>query len=42
MCFEDARVEACRVALRKPDVYDGRAVPVVEVYRLRPAAPTGA
>jgi dihydroneopterin aldolase len=42
VCFEDARVEACRVALRKPDVYDGRAVPVVEVYRLRPAAPTGA
>jgi 7,8-dihydroneopterin aldolase/epimerase/oxygenase len=42
VCFEDARVEACRVALRKPDVYDGRAVPVVEVYRLRPAAPTAA
>jgi 7,8-dihydroneopterin aldolase/epimerase/oxygenase len=42
VCFEDARVEACRVAIRKPDVYGGRAVPVVEVYRLRPAAPTGA
>jgi len=42
VCFEDARVEACRVALRKPDVYDGRAIPVVEVYRLRPAVPTGA
>ena len=42
VCFEDPRVEACRVALRKPDVYGGRAVPVVEVYRLRPAAPTAA
>jgi dihydroneopterin aldolase len=36
VCFEDARVEACRVAIRKPHVYNGRAVPVVEVYRLRP------
>ena len=35
LCFEDARVEACRVAIRKPHVFDGRAVPVVEVYRLR-------
>jgi dihydroneopterin aldolase len=34
-CFEDARVEACRVAIRKPHVYNGHAVPVVEVYRLR-------
>ena len=42
LCFADARVEACRVAIRKPEVYDGRAVPVVEVYRLRPAAPIGA
>jgi dihydroneopterin aldolase len=42
LCFEDARVEACRVAIRKPDVYNGRAVAVVEVYRLRPASPTGA
>ena len=42
LCFEDARIEACRVAIRKPEVYDGRAVPVAEVYRLRPAAPTGA
>jgi 7,8-dihydroneopterin aldolase/epimerase/oxygenase len=42
LCFEDARVEACRVAIKKPEAYDGRAVPVVEVYRLRPAAPTGA
>jgi 7,8-dihydroneopterin aldolase/epimerase/oxygenase len=42
VCFEDARVEACRVAIRKPDVYNARTVPVVEVYRLRPASPTGA
>ena len=42
LCLEDARVEACRVAIRKPEVYEGRAVPLVEVYRLRPAAPTGA
>ena len=36
VCFEDARIEACRVAIRKPHVYNGRAVPLVEVYRLRP------
>jgi dihydroneopterin aldolase len=35
VCFEDARVEACRVAIRKPHVYNGAAVPAVEVYRLR-------
>jgi dihydroneopterin aldolase len=35
VCFEDARVQACRVAIRKPHVYNGQAVPVVEVYRLR-------
>jgi dihydroneopterin aldolase len=42
VCFEDARVEACRVGIRKPHVYDGRAVPLVEVYRLRADFPTGA
>jgi FolB domain-containing protein len=35
VCFEDVRVEACRVAIRKPHVYNGHAVPAVEVYRLR-------
>jgi FolB domain-containing protein len=35
VCFGDERVEACRVAIRKPHVYNGHAVPVVEVYRLR-------
>lgn len=45
VCFEDARVEACRIAIRKPHVYNGRAVPLVEVYRLRSdfsSAPPGA
>jgi dihydroneopterin aldolase len=41
-CFEDARVEACRIAIRKPHVYNGRAVPLVEVYRLRPDVLGGA
>jgi 7,8-dihydroneopterin aldolase/epimerase/oxygenase len=35
LCLADPRVEACRVAIRKPHVYNGRAVPLVEVYRLR-------
>jgi dihydroneopterin aldolase len=35
VCFEDARIEACRIGIRKPHVYNGRAVPLVEVYRLR-------
>ena len=35
VCFADPRVEACRVAIRKPHVYNGHAVPAVEVYRLR-------
>ena len=40
VCFEDARVEACRVVIRKPHVYNGHAVPAVEVYRLRSVAST--
>ena len=35
-CLADPRVEACRVRLRKPAVYDGRAVPALEVFRRRP------
>lgn len=35
LCLDDPRVEACRVAIRKPHVYNGRAVPLVEVYRRR-------
>jgi dihydroneopterin aldolase len=34
-CLADERVEACRVAIRKPAVYLGRAVPTLEVYRRR-------
>ena len=34
-CLEDERVEACRVILRKPAIYVGRAVPALEVYRRR-------
>jgi dihydroneopterin aldolase len=34
-CFRDKTVAACRVAIRKPDVYDGQAVPGVEFYRVR-------
>ena len=41
VCFEDARVEACRVAIRKPHVYNARAVPLVEVYRLRSEVSNG-
>lgn len=35
-CLEDGRAEACRVVVRKPAVYAGRAVPEVELYRRRP------
>jgi dihydroneopterin aldolase len=37
-CFADSRVEACRVRVTKPDIYGGRALPSVEVYRRRPPA----
>ena len=33
--LKDPRVEACRVVVRKPDIYEGRATPTVEVYRVR-------
>jgi dihydroneopterin aldolase len=36
-CLEDERVEACRVVVRKPAIYLGRAVPALEVYRRREA-----
>lgn len=35
-CLADPRVEACRVVIRKPRVYGGRAVPEIAVWRLRP------
>lgn len=34
-CLEDERVEACRVIIRKPGIYGGRAVPEIELYRRR-------
>lgn len=34
-CLEDGRVEACRVVVRKPAIYAGRATPAVELYRRR-------
>ena len=34
-CLADPRVEACRVVVRKLDIYAGGGVPEVELYRLR-------
>lgn len=34
-CLADERVEACRVAIRKPGIYAGRGTPGVELYRRR-------
>lgn len=34
-CLEDPRVEACRVTIRKLDIYGGRAVPGITVLRHR-------
>lgn len=36
-CLTDPRIEACRVALRKPDIYWNAAATGVEFYRRRPA-----
>jgi 7,8-dihydroneopterin aldolase/epimerase/oxygenase len=40
-CFEDSRVEASRVTLRKPDIYGGNGVPALEVFRQRRVAAGG-
>jgi FolB domain-containing protein len=40
-CLADARVEACRVILRKPAIYGATAVPELEVFRWRRSPPTG-
>ena len=37
-CLADPRVDACRVVIRKPEVYPGSAVPELVVYRLRGGA----
>ncbi|HEX2752396.1 MAG TPA: dihydroneopterin aldolase [Alphaproteobacteria bacterium] len=34
-CFRDTRIAACRVAIAKPHVFNGRAVPKVEFFRKR-------
>ncbi|MEK0083100.1 dihydroneopterin aldolase [Benzoatithermus flavus] len=34
-CLEDPRVEACRVVIRKLEIYGGRAVPEITVFRRR-------
>jgi len=34
-CLADERVEACRVVLRKPEIYAGRGIPEVVLYRRR-------
>jgi dihydroneopterin aldolase len=34
-CLADPRVEACRVTIRKPEVYPGTATPELVVYRMR-------
>jgi dihydroneopterin aldolase len=37
VCLADRRVEACRVVIRKPEVYPGSATPEIAVYRIRDA-----
>jgi dihydroneopterin aldolase len=39
LCFANPRVEACRVSVMKPDIFNEAAAAGVEIYRLRPAAP---
>jgi dihydroneopterin aldolase len=35
LCLETPTVEACRVSLQKPDVYQDTGAAVVELYRIR-------
>lgn len=35
LCLQDERVEACRVVIRKPDIYKGKVTPELELYRRR-------
>ncbi len=35
VCFEDSRVQACRVSVMKPDVFNEVAAVGVEFYRVR-------
>lgn len=34
-CLSDERVEACRVVIRKLEIYAGRGVPEISVFRMR-------
>lgn len=36
-CLDDERVEACRIVIRKPEIYPGSAVPEISVFRVRAA-----
>jgi len=36
LCFENPVVEACRVSIVKPDIFNDAAAAGVEIYRLRP------
>ena len=35
LCFQDARVKACKVSLVKPDIYNEASGAGVELYRVR-------
>jgi dihydroneopterin aldolase len=36
LCFANPRVEACRVSVTKPDIFNEAAAAGVEIYRVRP------
>lgn len=38
LCFENARVVACRVSIAKPDIFNDAAAVGIEMYRRRPDA----
>lgn len=40
LCFKDSRVEAARVSIFKPDIYNEAGGAGVEVYKVRPAGRT--
>ena len=40
LCLKDKTIDAVRVSIRKPHVYNGRATPGVEFFRMRETAKT--
>ena len=38
LCFGDAAVEACRVSIVKPDIFNEAAGAGIEIYRVRPVS----